>query len=146
VHDEPGRNSRLDALQAAVLLAKTSRLEGWIAARQRVAARYLAELAPLPIDLPRAPSAPARHAWHAFVVRTDRRDELAAWLRSQNVETRVYYPVPLHRQTCFATHASPPLPVSEQACRTALALPIYPSLEGDRQAYVIDQVARFFRG
>jgi dTDP-4-amino-4,6-dideoxygalactose transaminase len=144
VHDEPGRNSRLDAVQAAVLLVKTSRLEGWLAARERVAARYRADLADVPLGLPSAPRPPARHAWHAFVVRTDRRDELAAWLRGQGVETRAYYPVPLHRQPCFAAQASPPLPASENACRTTLALPMFPSLEGDRQAYVIEQVVRFF--
>jgi dTDP-4-amino-4,6-dideoxygalactose transaminase len=145
VHDEPGRNSRLDAVQAAVLLVKTSRLQGWMDARERIASRYRGELADVPLRLPHAPALPARHAWHAFVVRTDRRDELAAWLRSQHVETRVYYPVPLHRQPCFGAYSSPPLPACDAACRTALALPIYPSLEGDRQAYVIEQIARFFR-
>ena len=144
VHAHLGRNSRLDAIQAAVLLAKSSRLEGWIAARRRVATRYGAELAHLALELPHEPPAPARHAWHSFVVRTESRSDLAAWLAGKGVETRVYYPLPLHRQPCFASYDEPPLPVAERICRTALALPIYPSLEGDRQSYVIEQVKRFF--
>jgi dTDP-4-amino-4,6-dideoxygalactose transaminase len=144
VHGEIGRNSRLDALQAAVLLTKARHFERWMQARARVAARYLSELAPLPVQLPSSVAAPARHGWHAFVVRTERRDALATWLRERGIETRVYYPVPLHRQPCFPSQDAWDLPVAERACRTALALPMYPALEGDRQASVIGEVKRFF--
>ncbi len=144
VHGELGRNSRLDALQAAVLLAKTPRLSAWQDARARVARRYLAELAGLPLMLPTAPAAPAIHAWHAFVVRTDRRDDLVAALREDDVEARVYYPVPLHRQPCFAGLGEPDLPVAEDACRTTLALPIYPALQSEQQSHVIERIARFY--
>ncbi len=74
VHAELGRNSRLDAVQAAVLLCKTRRLSAWQSARDRIARRYRSELAHLPVRLPDAPARPAVHAWHAFVVRSDRRD------------------------------------------------------------------------
>jgi dTDP-4-amino-4,6-dideoxygalactose transaminase len=144
VHAELGRNSRLDALQAAVLLAKAPRLQGWLAARDRVARRYLDALARLPLDLPRPPAPPARHAWHAFVVRTERRDALAEHLQARGIDTRVYYPVPLHRQPCFAGYDEPPMPVAEDLCRRVLALPMYPSLEGEKQGYVIEQVTGFF--
>jgi len=144
VHAEAGRNSRLDALQAAVLLAKTRHLAGWHAARERLAARYLAELAPLPLVLPHAPAPPAVHAWHAFVVRTPRRDALAASLAGHGVEARVYYPVPLHRQACFAALEEPPLPVAEEACRTALAIPFFAAMSDEQQAHVVASVARFF--
>ncbi len=144
VHAETGRNSRLDALQAAVLLAKTRHLERWMQARQRIAARYLAALADLPLELPWSPVAPGRHAWHAFVVRTVRRDELAAWLKDEGIETRVYYPMPLHRQPCFAGEAEAHLPEAERACRTALALPMFPALQGERQERVIEATRRFF--
>ena len=100
-HAELGRNSRLDALQAAVLLTKSRHLPGWHAARARLAARYLEALGALPLVLPHAPAAPALHAWHAYVLRTPRRDALAAFLREHGVESRVYYPVPLHRQQCL---------------------------------------------
>jgi dTDP-4-amino-4,6-dideoxygalactose transaminase len=143
VHAEAGRNSRLDALQAAVLLAKSRHLATWNAARARLASRYLAELAPLPLLLPHAPAPPAVAAWHAFVVRTPRRDALAAFLRERGVETRVYYPVPLHRQECFAALREPSLPVTERACRTALALPLFTTMAEEQQRYVVDQVVAF---
>lgn len=145
VHQETGRNSRLDALQAAVLLAKSRRLEEWQASRARLAARYRAELRGLPIELPPEAESPGVHAWNSFVVRCGRRDELAASLRSSGVETRVYYPLPLHRQPCFASLGEPSLPVAEDACRTALALPLFAAMTGDQQGYVIEQVARLLR-
>jgi dTDP-4-amino-4,6-dideoxygalactose transaminase len=143
VHAEAGRNSRLDALQAAVLLAKAPHLGTWNASRARLAARYLAELARLPLVLPHAPSPPAVAAWHAFVVRTPRRDALASFLRERGVETRVYYPVPLHRQECFADLLEPELPVTEEACRTALALPLFTTMSDEQQAYVLEQLEAF---
>jgi dTDP-4-amino-4,6-dideoxygalactose transaminase len=144
VHEELGRNSRLDALQAAILLAKAPHLSAWLEARTRVAARYLTELAPLPLRLPHAADRPQVQAWHAFVVRTPRRDELSTWLRDRGVETRVYYPVPLHRQPCFASLDEPPLPVAEGACRSALALPLFTAMTDAQQSHVIDAVTRFF--
>jgi dTDP-4-amino-4,6-dideoxygalactose transaminase len=146
LHDELGRNSRLDAVQAAVLLAKTPHVPAWQKARVEAAARYRAALEGLPLVLPVDPAPPAVHAWHAFVVRTERRDALAAWLEQHGVETRVYYPVPLHRQRCFASLDEPALPVSEEACRTALALPVSPSLRPEQQAHVIERVTAFFGG
>jgi dTDP-4-amino-4,6-dideoxygalactose transaminase len=143
VHAEAGRNSRLDALQAAVLLAKAPHLETWNAARSRLASRYLAELARLPLVLPPLPAPPAVAAWHAFVVRTPRRDALASFLRERGVETRVYYPVPLHRQECFADLREPELPVTEEACRTALALPIFTTMSDEQQRYVLEQIEAF---
>jgi dTDP-4-amino-4,6-dideoxygalactose transaminase len=145
VHAELGRNSRLDALQAAVLLAKTRHLAGWQAARERIAARYVRELSPFPLVLPPPPSPPAVHAWHAFVVRAPRiRDALSGWLRERGIETRAYYPVPLHRQECFRALGEPNLPVAEEACRTALALPFFPALSDAQQSLVIEEIEGFF--
>ena len=146
VHGELGRNSRLDALQAAVLLAKVPRLPAWQAARDRIARRYQTALVDLPLAVPATPEAPAVHAWHAFVVRSERRDALVGALREGGVEARVYYPVPLHRQPCFAPLGEPALPVTEAICRTALALPIFPALRDEQQGHVIEQIAAFFRG
>jgi dTDP-4-amino-4,6-dideoxygalactose transaminase len=143
VHVEPGRNSRLDELQAAVLLAKARYLGAWQEARAHAAARYRARLADLPIRLPSAPDPPAVHSWHAFVVRTRNRDALVEWLRSNGVDARVYYPVPLHRQPCFASLESRSLPVAEEACRTALALPLFSAMRVEQVDYVVDRVKRF---
>ena len=144
VHVEIGKNSRLDTLQAAVLLTKTRSLAAWQAARTRIASRYLAEFARFPLRLPCLPDPPARHGWHAFVVRSDRRDALARWLRERGVDVRVYYPRPLHLQACFASLGESSQPVAEEASRTALALPLYPTMHDAQQDYVIEQVARFF--
>lgn len=94
-HVFEGRNSRLDGLQAAILRAKLPHLDGWIDKRNAVAARYLAGLADLPwLTLPTI-SEGIRHAFHLFVVRTDYRDELQAWLKSNDVESGVHYPIAL---------------------------------------------------
>jgi dTDP-4-amino-4,6-dideoxygalactose transaminase len=144
VHAELGRNSRLDALQAAVLLVKSRHLGVWQARRTAIARRYLVELRGLPLRLPAEPALPAVHAWHAFVVRTERRDALAHALKEQGIEARAYYPVPLHRQACFRPLDDAPLPVAEEACVTSLALPLFPALTEAQQGHVIDAVTRFF--
>ncbi len=144
VHAEAGRNSRLDALQATVLMAKAPHLAAWQATRDRLAARYATGLAGLPLTVPVAPSPPARHAWHAFVVRTPRRDALSAFLHERGIETRVYYPLALHRQPCFEALREPAMPASEEATRTSLALPFHPALSDDAQTWVTDAVKAFF--
>ncbi|HEY3822781.1 MAG TPA: DegT/DnrJ/EryC1/StrS family aminotransferase [Polyangiaceae bacterium] len=142
-HAELGRNSRLDALQAAVLLVKSRHLPAWLASRARLASRYASELAGLPLVLPHVPPTPSRPAWHAYVVRSPQRDALGAFLHDAGIESRVYYPVPLHRQECFAALDEPSLPVTEDICRTALALPLFPAMTGEQHAHVIAQVRRF---
>jgi dTDP-4-amino-4,6-dideoxygalactose transaminase len=145
MHDEIGCNSRLDEIQAAVLLVKTRYLETCQAARARIAARYRAELPRSSLALPCSADPPALHVWHAFVVRSERRDALAQWLREHGIGARVYYPKGLHHQACFATLDVVALPVAEEICRTALALPIYPSMTDEAQTYVIEQIGDFFR-
>jgi dTDP-4-amino-4,6-dideoxygalactose transaminase len=144
VHERLGRNSRLDAVQAAVLLAKVRHLPAWLDARARLSARYLAELASLPLRLPSVPPPPGVHAWHAFVVRAPQRDPLAAHLSERGVESRAYYPVPLHRQPCFAHLEEPALPVAEEAARTALALPLFTAMTDAQQSHVVDSLRAFF--
>jgi dTDP-4-amino-4,6-dideoxygalactose transaminase len=146
VHAEAGRNSRLDAVQAAVLLTKTRFLPEWQRARSSLSDRYRTELARWPLVLPTPPDSPAMHAWHAFVVRTPRRDALARTLQQRGIETRVYYPVPLHRQPCFAWLNEPSLPVAEEICRTALALPVFAAMSHDQHDFVVEQVGHFFEG
>ncbi len=150
-HEIVGGNFRLDALQAAVLSVKLAHLDAWSRGRQRNAARYVrlfgeAGLVPAAITLPSQPNAPGdRHVFNQFVVRSTARDALRAFLGENGVGSEVYYPVPLHRQTCFATLglADGSFPESERAARETLALPIYPELTDDQAAYVVEVVGRF---
>jgi dTDP-4-amino-4,6-dideoxygalactose transaminase len=145
VHASLGRNSRLDELQAAVLLAKTRHLEGWQRAREKIATAYRERLEGLPgLVLQADPQRRAIHAWHAFVVRSAQRDALAASLADMQIETRVYYPVPLHRQPCFQNLDEPPMPVAEEASRTALALPMFATMTEEQLSRVVESVRKFF--
>ena len=143
VHERVGWNMRLDALQAAILRAKLPRLDRWTTARRRIAARYRDALAGIDLALPEdAPD----HVWHQFVVRTSRRDELRAHLASRDVETEVYYPLALHLQPCFGDlgHREGDFPNAERLTKTALALPIHPSLDDAEIDTVIGGVRSFF--
>ena len=152
VHTRVGLNSRLDALQAAVLRVKLPHLEKWNAARERNAARYrlLFEAAGLtgsdgPLVLPEARPG-ARHTFHQYVIRAPRRDDLMAHLRSSGIGCAIYYPISLHLQRCFASlrHHPGDFPVSETASASTLALPIYPELTEAMQAEVVDAIRTFY--
>jgi len=145
-HDEVGFNSRLDALQAAVLLAKLPHLPAWSAARGRNAARYDALLAGL--DAVRTPVTDPlnEHIFHQYVIEADRRDALQAHLTARGIGTSIYYPVPLHLQPCFAYlgYRAGQFPVAEAAARRVLALPCYPELTEAQQACVARCIREFF--
>ncbi len=150
-HKVVGLNSRLDALQAAVLRVKLPLLDEWIAARQRKAQQYelmfldagLSEEIQMPFVRPGA-----RHVFHQFVIRVsgDKRDGLQNHLRENNIGTDVYYPVPLHLQECFAYlgYREGELPASEAAAKETLALPVYPELTDEQQDFVVRTIANFF--
>jgi len=143
-HDEIGINSRLDALQAAVLRVKLRHLEAWTLGRQRVAARYLANLQPLGsiVKLPLAAAGSTRHVYHQFVIRAEDRDGLRARLHAAGVGTDMYYPLPLHLQKCFSYlgYTEGDLPVSEAASRQCIALPIYPEMSDEAAGRVCDVI------
>ncbi|MCX6640509.1 MAG: DegT/DnrJ/EryC1/StrS family aminotransferase [bacterium] len=144
-HDEVGVNSRLGALQAAVLLAKLPHLEAWNLKRREIADRYRNRLAGLPITLP--VELPGNyHIYHQFVLRSNRRDELKAYLTQEGIFTEIYYPVPLHLQDCFAFlgYQTGDFPQAERAAKEVLALPIFPELGEERFEYVCEKVRGFF--
>jgi aminotransferase EvaB len=126
VSEQPGRNSRLDELQAAVLRVKLPQLETENATRRAWAENYLRQLAGTGLTLP-AIAPGVVPAWHQFTIRSPRRDELNAHLAARGIRCGVLYPRPLHRQPAYAD-AALQLPVSERACAEVLCLPVHPGL------------------
>ena len=147
-HPEVGGNFRLDTLQAAVLAAKLPHLDEWHARRRERAAYYDDNLAVPGLELPAAAWGCARHIYHQYVIRVrERRDALRAHLAARQIDTMVYYPVPLHLQPCFRQIGNElgALPHSEDAAARSLALPIYPELTPAMQDCVIEEIAAFSR-
>jgi dTDP-4-amino-4,6-dideoxygalactose transaminase len=159
-HRTVGGNFRLDALQAAVLRVKLPHLDPWTAQRRRNADRYRALFAGTGIaadgatgattaDLPVVlPAGAPGHCYNQFVIRARERDGLQAQLRANGIGTEIYYPVPLHRQQCFAElgYREGALPHAERAARETLALPIYPELTEAQIEHVVDSIRAFYRG
>ena len=146
-HDEVGTNSRLDTLQAAVLLAKLPHLAGWSAKRREHAAYYTKALAGLSEVKPPFVDPANEHIFHQYTIRAERRDALQAHLKKEGIGHAVYYPVPLHRQPCFAHlgYKNGSMPQSERAAREVLSLPIYPELSRAQLDRVVDVIREFYR-
>lgn len=147
-HAEVGTNSRLDAIQAAILRAKLKHLPGWTEARRARAAAYDQALAN--IDGVRTPPAEHDrfHVYNLYTIRAARRDELRAHLQERGIGTAVYYPMPLHLQPCFAElgHREGEFPEAERAAREALSLPIFAELTLDEVERVAATVREFYVG
>lgn len=148
-HKWVGLNSRLDALQAAILRVKLPFLDGWTKSRQQNARHYrnlfadanLNERMILPFERENV-----RHIYNQFVIRVpEKRDELRAFLTENEIGTDVYYPVSLHLQECFAYlgYRENDFPESEKASRETLALPIYPELKFEQQEFVVNKIVEF---
>jgi dTDP-4-amino-4,6-dideoxygalactose transaminase len=150
-HHEVGFNSRLDALQAAVLRVKLRHLDRWTEARREVAARYrglfeehgLTDRIGLPVELPGR-----FHVYNQYIIRVaaGHREPLRTALTARRIGTEVYYPIPLHLQVCFASlgHKPGDFPVAEAAANETLALPIYPELSAEAQSHVVASIARYY--
>ena len=162
-HTVVGINSRLDALQAAVLRVKLRHLDSWTARRRAHAAYYDAAFAErgtcdssvplaqggLPMRTPKPPDPPAEHVYHQYVIRVPapRRNPLRDALAAEGIGTEVYYPLGLHQQQCFADLGYRPgdLPQTEAAAEETLALPIFPELTTTQLDWVIEAVHSFLR-
>jgi dTDP-4-amino-4,6-dideoxygalactose transaminase len=166
VHEEFGWNSRLDSIQAAILLVKMKYISEWNEQRRERAASYdrlvmasglgaspehgingprTEETRTFPLTLPfRDPR--AWHVFHQYVVRAHRRDELRAFLAENGIGSEIYYPIPLHMQSCFAYlgYREGDLAESERAAREVLALPMFPELRKDEQQQVVSKIAEFY--
>jgi dTDP-4-amino-4,6-dideoxygalactose transaminase len=145
-HEEVGINSRLDALQAAILRVKLRHLDRWTRRRQQHAAFYLEALAGLPLQLPATPEGSTRHVWNQFVIRAEARDKLRAFLSDQGIGTEMYYPLPLHLQNCFRDlgYREGDFPVSEAVSRQCIALPVYAELTGGNLEHVAASIRDFY--
>lgn len=148
-HDEVGINSRLDALQAAILRVRLRHLEGWNEERRIVAGRYMmlfGEKGLLDFITPPAELPGGRHVYHQYVVRAKRRDELMKYLAERGITTRVYYPLPLHLQRCFANlgYKKGDFPVAEALADDVLALPMFPELLPEEQERIVSEIAGFY--
>ena len=153
-HDEVGWNSRLDAVQAAVLEVKLKHVDSGNTRRRAIASLYderfraaglaaatLADGLVLPFTAPLA-----EPVFHQYVVRAPRRDALREFLASEGIGSEIYYPLPLHLQKSleFLGYRRGDFPVSEKAADEVLALPIYPGLRDDETEIVVDTIRRFF--
>jgi dTDP-4-amino-4,6-dideoxygalactose transaminase len=149
VYELLGINSRLDALQAAILRVKRKHLDHWTAARQRNADRYrelfrefhLESKVKLPAALPGF-----THVYNQFTIRSSDRDNLREHLRISGIPSEIYYPIPLHLQKAFAYlgHQAGDFPASEAASREVLSLPIYPELTEEQQRQVIATIVDYY--
>ena len=149
-HDEVGINSRLDAIQAAILDIKLKHLEEWNEERRKIADYY--RLLFKTHDVQEFITAPAElegnyHIYHQYVVRVrEKRDELMEYLNTEGFAVRVYYPLPLHLQPCFAYlgYKAGDFPVSEKLSHEVLALPVFPGLTQSEQEALVEKIAKFF--
>jgi dTDP-4-amino-4,6-dideoxygalactose transaminase len=148
VHDEIGFNSRLDEIQAALLRVKLPRVDGWNARRAEVAGWYGSGLAGIPGVVPPFCPEGFTHIYHQYVIRTARRDELKEFLASRQIGSMIYYPIPLHLQTCFRFlgYREGDLPVTEKAAREVLALPVFAELSRSEVGQVCGAIREFHAG
>lgn len=144
-----GVNSRLDEIQAAILLAKLPHLDSWNRHRQEIAARYCAEIKNPLVRLTPVPENSKSHVWHVFPVFSERRDELQKFLKARGVETLIHYPIPPHLQEAFDGALSRgelrygPLPIAEELARSELSIPMGPAMSDEQVAYVIESINTF---
>ncbi|HET9837364.1 MAG TPA: DegT/DnrJ/EryC1/StrS family aminotransferase [Candidatus Angelobacter sp.] len=155
-HDEIGWNSRLDAIQAAVLRVKMPHLHKWNEARHERARAYGRLLSSAGLTKTGANSAApvallktlpgAYHIYHQYVIRVRDRDKLRAFLAERGIGSEIYYPIPLHLQKCFSYlgYSAGDLPEAERAAHDVLALPMFAELEEDEQRAVVEAIAEFY--
>jgi dTDP-4-amino-4,6-dideoxygalactose transaminase len=139
-HVQAGRNSRLDALQAAILLAKLPLLEEWTARRRWVARQYNQQLDELDLQVQRIPS-DFKHVYHLYVIQTDGRDKLMEFLKENNIQTQIHYPKPLN-QFKFFSHSGP-CEIADAMADRLLSLPLYAEMNQEQIDYVVSVIRKF---
>jgi dTDP-4-amino-4,6-dideoxygalactose transaminase len=147
IHEIEGINSRLDAIQAAVLQAKLKHIDDWNAARHAHALRYNALLEEVkPVRCPKL-RPEAFHIFHLYVIRAERRDDLAAFLKAQGVATGIHYPTALPLMPAYRhlKHTPAEFPAAYRYQGEILSLPMYPELKDEQIAHVAEKIAEFYR-
>lgn len=146
-HDVIGYNSRLDTLQAGVLLEKLKWLQAWTTQRQKLAARFDEKLSGLPVKIPASkPNCDPVH--HLYVVQLEGRDLCLEYLKENGVLAQIHYPTPVHFQPCYSYlgYKKGDFPVTEALCERGLSLPFFPEMTDRQIDYVVDTLASFFSG
>lgn len=143
-HAKIGVNSRLDTIQAAILMRKLPRLRSWNEARRAAAAKYRELLKNLPVTCP-TEAADARAVYHLFVIALDRRDEALAWLRAHGVMAQVHYPAVIHLQECYRGLGlrKGDFPVAERASERILSLPLFAEITERQISHVVKVLGQF---
>lgn len=145
-HEVIGLNSRLDALQAAILRVKLPHLDSFIYRRNKVARLYNESFREITqLKLPELSSVNSTHAFHQYtlIVRDGSRNELSEYLSQKGIPSMIYYPLPLHKQKAYSTADS--IPVSEQLCEEVISLPICPELTNEEQLEIIKNIKSFYK-
>jgi len=144
---EPGWNSRLDEIQAAILRVKLRHLSNWQRARQSQAAEYNRLFSQIPGVMPPLAPEGLEHVYHQYTIRIEQRDALQKFLNEKKIGSTVYYPYPLHLQPLYASlgHRAGDFPHAERAAREVLSLPMYPDLRKEQIARVVETVAEFLK-
>jgi len=143
-----GSNNRMDTLQAAVLRVKLKYLDSWNKRRQENAAYFNQQLKSLDLKLPFVAEY-STHIYHQYVLRANKnRDALIEYLKSKDIDCRIYYPVPLHLQKCFKYlgYKTGAFAESERAAKQTLAIPVYPDLTIEEKDYIINSIRGFYNG
>ena len=144
---EPGWNSRLDEIQAAILRVKMRHLSNWQRARQENAAEYTRLLNQVPGVMPPIVPEGFEHVFHQYTIRIERRDALQQFLSERKIGSTIYYPHPLHLQPLYASlgHKAGDFPHAERAAQEVLSLPMYPELRKEQIARVVEAIADFMK-
>ena len=140
-HEEPGANSRLDEMQAAILRARLTFLPRWTDRRRAIAAKYRAALVGSSLQVPR--EFDAGHVYHLFPVLTEHRDAFQARMREQGVETLIHYPVPIPRQPALKSTSPAMCAIADRVCSQVVSLPMYPGLSDEAVSAVASAAAGF---
>lgn len=145
-HEYLAWNSRLDTIQAAVLLVKLQFLDIWNNARRKNAKLYNKLLKGLPIITPEIPTE-SEHVFHLYVIRYGKRDNLAKYLKTKGIMTGLHYPIPIHLQTAysFLGHKQGDFPISEKLSNEILSLPMFPHLKEEQISFISETIKKFFK-